>query len=148
MFKIADEVEIINGIGKGFKGTVEAVEENDLDSVTYTVKLIHADESTHTSVPKLEKDLKLVKASKNKTSKAKKKEVEPVKKEVSAYDQLLEAYDIMRRNLTVAELELFSDVVMKDLNDGKELFEMMYQFPISALVRIKKDVDSGMKGSN
>lgn len=145
MFKIADEVEIINGIAKGFKGTVEAVAENDLDSRTYTIKLLHADNQTHSVVDKLEKDLKLVKASKSKTSKAKKKEAEPVKKPLSSYDQLIETYDILRRNITVAELELFCDIVKKDLEEGKELFEMMYQFPIASLVKIKKDVDAGLK---
>lgn len=145
MFKIADEVEIINGIGKGYKGTVEAVAENDLDSRTYTIKLLHADNQTHTVVDKLEKDLKLVKASKNKTSKTKKKDAEPVKETVSSYDQLIETYDILRRNLTVSELELFSDVVTKDLDDSKKLFEMMYQFPISSLVKIKRDVEAGLK---
>ena len=145
MFKIADEVEIINGIGKGFIGTVEAVAENDLDSRTYSIKLFHADNLTRTVVDKLEKDLKLVKASKNKASKTKKKDTEPVKEPVSSYDQLIETYDILRRNLTVSELELFSDVVTKDLDDSKKLFEMMYQFPISSLVKIKRDVEAGLK---
>ena len=140
MFKIADVVEITNGIGKGKQGTVEVVEENDLGSRTYTV-WVRGDAETSGMLSKLEKDLKLVKASKNKTSKAKKKDAESV----SSYDKLVETYDVLRRNITVAELELFYDIVKNDLEDGKSLFEMMYQFPISALLRIKKDVDSGMK---
>ena len=140
MFKIADVVEITNGVGKGKQGTVEVVEENDLGSRTYTV-WGRGDADTSGMISKLEKDLKLVKASKNKTSKAKKKDAESV----SSYDKLVETYDVLRRNITVAELELFYDIVKNDLEDGKSLFEMMYQFSISALVRIKKDVDSGMK---
>lgn len=143
MFKIADEVEIINGIGKGFKGTVEAVEENDLDSVTYTVKLIHADELTRTLVPKLEKDLKLVKASKNKISKTKKEEVEWVKKEpVGAYEQLVEVYNIVRSTLKISELELFGDIVMKDIVDSKMVLEQITQMSIADLMKIKKDINA------
>ena len=57
-----------------------------------------------------------------------------------AYDQLLEAYDVMRRSLNVNELELFSDIVMKDVEASKYVLEKMYQMRIDQLIQIRKGI--------
>lgn len=56
-----------------------------------------------------------------------------------AYDQLLEAYDVMRRSLNVNELELFSDIVMEDVEASKYVLEQMYQMSIEQLIQIRKE---------
>lgn len=60
--------------------------------------------------------------------------------EPKAYDQLLEAYDVMRRSLNVNELELFSDIVMKDVEESKYVLEQMYQMSIEQLIKIRNGI--------
>lgn len=59
-----------------------------------------------------------------------------------AYDQLIEAYDVMRRSLNVNELELFSDIVMKDVEASKYVLEQMYQMSIEQLIQIRKEFNA------
>ena len=66
--------------------------------------------------------------------------VDEPESESEAYDQLLEAYYVMRGSLNVNELELFSDIVMKDVEASKYVLEKMYQMRIDQLIQIRKGI--------
>ena len=71
-----------------------------------------------------------------------KAEVKEVEEPKSSFDQLVEAYDIMRRNLNVAQLSAFCDIVAKDVDDSKLVLEQMYQMSIEELMRIRKGLSA------